>query len=196
MYLNMRCTKMNDHSKMDYFMWMQTQFGSGTIFSEKIRGLWLRSSWLKFRNMCGLKWLPSADHGRRRLVGRVFVRRAKKNGNGKVAGGWDLGRRSQIIQWWTLGPKRDTLTMNTMSFLMVCTGPLKVMNTSCLTIRILLFSFPSAFLHRIRHSEMHWQHSEEENTASTYAPVQRVLFGDKQFPFNIWWSCLLYRCKC
>jgi len=29
--------------------------------------------------MCGLKWLPSADHGRRRLVGRVFVRRAKKN---------------------------------------------------------------------------------------------------------------------
>ena len=29
---------MNDHSKMDYFMWMQTQFGSGTIFSEKIRG--------------------------------------------------------------------------------------------------------------------------------------------------------------
>ena len=31
---------------------------------------------------------------------------------------------------------------------------------------------------------MHWQHSEEENTASTWAPVQRVLFGDKQFPFT------------
>jgi hypothetical protein len=49
------------------------------FFQKRLGGLWLRSSWLKFRNICGLKWLPSADHGRRRLVGRVFVRRAKKN---------------------------------------------------------------------------------------------------------------------